>query len=310
MTGHAGLPRPRRAAVPVAASAVVLAVWGAVARGSGVGWVQTVGALVAGLLVVGLAGPALATWRIRVQALAAPADAVAGSALMVQVAVRGAAVLQAQWPPGPEVPTAGAGRIAIELLPPHRGVLERCTVSVSSAAPFGLLWWTRTVCMALPAPVLVAPRVGAPDPAAIEGPAEAGAERPSPGSGPEMRGVRPYGPGDRRSLVHWPASAHTGSLMVRDHERPAGRSAVVRCVLPADPDAAEAQAERVLGTVGMLLASSVEVRLATVEEAGEVLAPVDTLAAAGRRLARAVSPVSLVSLVSPGALPQQEPPSA
>ena len=285
---RAGLARPRRAAVPVAASAAVLAVWGAVARGSGAGWVQTVGALVAGLLVVGLAGPALAVRRVRVHALGAPGDAVAGSAFAIQVAVRGAAVLQPQWPPGPEVPTAGAARVTLELRPPHRGVLERCMVTVSSAAPFGLLWWARTVCVPLPGPVLVAPRVGAPDPAVIERREDDGTEVPSPGRGSDARGVRPYAFGDRRSLVHWPATAHTGSLMVRDHERPAGRTAAVRCALSADSDAAEAQAERVLGTVGVLLAAGVRVHLTTVEEAGEVAAPVTTLAAAGRRLARAV----------------------
>lgn len=288
MTHHADLPRPRRAAVPVAASAAVLAVWGAVARGSGVGWVQTVGALVAGLLAVGLAGPALAVWRVKVAGVAAPSDAMAGSVLTVQLDVKGAAVLHPLWPPGPEVRTAGGRRVTLRLHPPHRGVLERCTVTVTSAAPFGLVWWARTVSVRLPAPVLVAPRVGPPDPAAIERTGDAGVESLSSGVGTEARGVRPYAPGDRRSLVHWPATAHTGSLMVRDHERPGGRTVIVRGVLPADPDAAETQAERVLGTVGLLLASGVGVQLATVEEDGDVLAPVHTLSGAGRRLAYAL----------------------
>lgn len=285
---RAGLPRPRRAAVPVAASAAVLAVWGAVARGSGVGWVQTVGALVAGLLVVGLAGPALAVCRVKVTAMGVPQDAVAGSVVPLQVAVRGAAVLQPIWPPGPELPTGGKDRVALELQPPHRGVLEHCTVVVSSAAPFGLLWWARTVVVALPTRVLVAPRVGTPDPGVIEGAADDRHGMSAAGPGPETRGVRPYGPGDRRSVVHWPATAHTGTLMVRDHERPRGRMALVRGSLPPDPGAAEAHAQRVLATVAMLLAAGVRVQLATVEDGGEVVAPVQTTATAGRRLACAL----------------------
>jgi uncharacterized protein (DUF58 family) len=288
VTGSDRVPRPRRAAVPVAASAAVLAVWGAVARGSGVGWVQTVGALVAGILVVGLAGPALAVMRVKLRAVAAPSNGVTGSPLSVQVAVRGTAVLHPLWPPGPEVPTGGAARVGLEVHPPYRGALDGCIVTVSSAAPFGLLWWTRTLSVPLPQPVLVAPRPGAPDPATVARPSDIGAGTPSAGPGAETRGVRPYVPGDRRSLVHWPATAHTGALMVRDQERPTGRTAVVRGVLPPDPDAADAQAERVLGTVGVLLASGVAVQLATVEDHGEVIEPVHTLTAAGRRLAVAL----------------------
>ncbi len=285
---RSGLPRPRRAAAPGAASAAVLAVWGAVARGSGVGWVQTVGALVAGLLVVGLAGPALAVWRVRLAALEVPPDATAGSALAVQLGVRGAAVLAPRSPPGPDVATGGARRVILEVRPPHRGVLEHCTVVVSSAAPFGLLWWTRAVAVALPGPVLVAPAAGGPDPAVVERGADAG-----PGSGPErsgteVRGLRPYAPGDGRSTVHWPASAHAGSLMVREHERPHRRTAVVRGHLPPGQEAAEEHAGRVLGTVAALLASGIEVELATVHEGGEVVEPVPTVRDAGRRLARSL----------------------
>lgn len=285
---RAGLPRPRRAAVPLAASAAVLAVWGAVARGSGVGWVQTVGALVAGLLAVGLAGPALAVWRVRLTAVAAPADAVAGSVVPVEVAVRGAAVVCPLWPPGPEAPTGPTGRVVLELQVPHRGVLRRCTVEVSSAAPFGLLWWSRTVTLALPSPVLVAPRAGAPDPGVVDHAEGEGFAARAPGTGTDTRGVRPYVPGDRRSLVHWPATAHTGAMMVRDHERPVRRAAHVRGTLGPDPSAAEAQAERVLGTVGLLLAAGTSVMLSTTEGGGDLSALVQSTADAGRRLALAL----------------------
>lgn len=287
MTGRT-IPKPRRAAVPLAASAAILAVWGAVARGSGVGWVQTVGALVAGLLIVGLAGPALAVWRVRVTAVAAPADAVAGSPATVEVTVRGGALVLPLWPPGPEVPSGRGTRVRLELTPPYRGVLEHCVVSLSSAAPFGLMWWARTVAVALPHPVAVAPRCGAPDLGTIERRGEASQAGRTPGAGSELRGVRPYVPGDRPALVHWPATAHTGSLMVREHERPSWGSALVRGVLPPAPDAADAQAERVLATVAMLLSSGIPVQLATAEAHGEVVADVRTRAAAGRRLASAL----------------------
>jgi uncharacterized protein (DUF58 family) len=88
-------------------------------------------------------------------------------------------------------------------------------------------------------------------------------------------------------LVHWPATAHAGELMVRDVERPVGRPAELVVKLPADPDAAEAEAERAMATVGALLDRGVPVMLTTSEIQGAVTALVRDYRAAGRRLAAA-----------------------
>lgn len=272
--------------MPVAASAAVLGVWGVVAHDSGAGWVQALGALVAGALVVGMLGPGVAVARARCRVVASPRDASAGAAVTLEISTTVPLELQPTDPPGPVVMTRG-GRAVLEVRPGHRGVLEGCRVTVASAAPFGILWWTRTVTLDLPRPLAVAPRVGRPQAGTrlVHGHDET--PLAGPGRGADPRGVRPYMPGDRRTLVHWPATAHTGSLMVRETERPRQHVAVVDGRLPLDPVEAERQAERVLAVVHALLFAGAHVELETAEPEGEVVAPVTTLESAGRRLALA-----------------------
>ena len=114
-------------------------------------------------------------------------------------------------------------------------------------------------------------------------------ERPRADSGLPA-GARPYGPGDSRRLVHWRATAHAGSLMVKELERPSAEPTVVTVDLPQDPDAAERVAERALGIVVDLLQRGSTVLLATLEPSGRVVALVANRRVAGRRLARAVAP--------------------
>jgi uncharacterized protein (DUF58 family) len=136
--------------------------------------------------------------------------------------------------------------------------------------------------------VLVAPRLGPPD-AALLAEARRHEEegRRVPSRVGEPRGVREYRPGDLRHWVHWPATAHTGTIMVREMEEPVDPPATVLARLPRDPDAAERAAERIFGTVGQLLARGRPVLLMTSEPEGERSAEVRGIREAGRRLARA-----------------------
>ncbi len=274
--------------MPVAASAAVLGVWGAVAHDSGAGWAQAVGALVAAGLIVGMLAPGVGVVRTRCRVVAVPREVTAGAVVVLEVTSAAPVEIQPLDPPGPAVMVPGRRRATLEVRPAHRGVLRHCTVAVASAWPFGVLWWTRTETLTLPRPLIVAPRVGAEEADARS--ARAADESPlwGPSRGAEPRGVRPYEPGDRPALVHWRATAHTGSLMVREAQRPGPHAAVVDGRLPADPDAAERHAERVMATVRALLLAGAHVDLRTIEEDGDVVAPVATLGAAGQRLARAL----------------------
>lgn len=283
-------PRPRRALGPVAGSVIAVAAWLAVAHSSGAGWVQALGALLTGILVVGLVGPALPLRRARCRVVASPPDAVAGRPVECTVEVTTALVVRPVHPPGSDVATGRSRQCALTIVPRHRGVLDRCVVELGSAAPFGLLWWTKRVTLDLPRPLLVAPRLAPDDDARPAGPEVRGAPSPRvvPARVGDPRGARPYRPGDLRSWVHWPATAHTGNLMVREMEESAAPPVTVEAVLPADPDAADVQAAAVLGSVARLLRAGRRVVLVTVEAGGAVSRPVGGIVDAGRRLARAL----------------------
>jgi uncharacterized protein (DUF58 family) len=259
--------------------------WWLVAHSSGQGWVQALGDIVAAAILVGLVGPWLALRRIRVEVVHVPTDATAGQPAEIEVRTSGPVRLTPRSPGGPPR-TEGP----LVLIPAGRGVHTRLVVEVATAAPFGMQWWSRPVSFELPNPLYVAPRRGAPNRIDSllpdDGGRHLGAARRNSSRG-DLRAARPYRSGDSRRLVHWPASAHTGELMVRELEQPEGRPVEVVVELPPDPVAAEAEAERALGTVVALLDRGVPVTLTTTEATGTVTAGVRDRRDAARRMAAA-----------------------
>ena len=275
----------------------VLGVWWLVGHNSGAGWVQVIGDALAAALAVGLFGPAVILRRSRVGVGAASGDHTAGLPVELAVSASTRVRLRPVSPPGPEV-LAGPvrGRLTVgsgdrlTLVPDHRGVHTVAVVDVATAAPFALLWWTHRVALALPDELVVAPRLGpsATLPAGADD--TSGVGRPqAPAQVGEPRGVRPYRAGDGRRWVHWPATAHSGGLMVREMEAPTAEPVTVSVVLPRQLEPAERTAERALGTVTRLLDRGIPVILATDEPDGPAVGPVTDRRQAGRRLARAVS---------------------
>jgi len=314
--------RPVHFLVPLASCAGVLLAWGLVAHNSGAGWVQAVGDILAGILAVGLFAPAVAAARARVAIAESPADGTAG--LPVELAATSNSRLRVRPldPPGPEAfvgpyRTPGAGTLRgtgdrhrtstgygtaqpLTLIPNCRGLHDHVLLEVATAAPFGLLWWRKTVVVELPRVLHIGPRLGRPLPlpGGREDTAGGGVLHSSVQIG-EPRGVRPYRPGDHRRWVHWPATAHSGELMVREMEGPAAEPVTLEIRLPADRDAAERMAERAMATVVALVDRGASVLLVTTEHGGLKKGAVGDRRAAGRRLARAVA--------EPGAGPVAEP---
>jgi protein-glutamine gamma-glutamyltransferase len=281
------LPRPRKPGLPIAGTFMAVLLWGVVAHDSGAGWVQATGTLVAGFLVIGLVAPAIAVSRARCRVVSVAGGAVAGQAVAVELATSSAVELSHD---GVRALSGADRHCRLEVVPGHRGLATDVVVTVASAAPFGFLWWERRLVLTLPAPLAVAPRISRPD--ALGG-VQSDADRADVGDQVaamepryEPRGVRPYAPGDRYHQVHWPATAHTGSMMVRETERPTDRPHTVTVELPDDPDAAERAAEQIMSTVADLLAIGDRVDMVTLEAGGPVRSPVGTVAEAGRRLAR------------------------
>jgi uncharacterized protein (DUF58 family) len=312
-TRNVGVVRPVRPLVPLLSCASVLVAWGLVAHNSGSGWVQAVGDILAGILAVGLLAPAVASTVAQVAVSDTPGDATAGLPVELAALSTTRVRVRAVDPPGPETfvgphrtrrapRSRGTAHVAapgavgqgatewITLLPEHRGVYDRVVLELSTAAPFGLLWWRKTVAIELARPLHVGPRLGRPlalprgrDDTTAGGVVDASVQIGEP------RGVRPYRPGDHRRRVHWPATAHSGELMVREMEGPTAEPVTLEVRLAADAEAAERLAERAMGTIVSLVDRGASVLLATTEVRGPRVAPVGDRRSAGRRLARAVA---------------------
>lgn len=289
--------RPVRPLVPIASAVLVVLGWGVVAHNSGAGWVQALGDVVAGTLLLGLLGPGLVLFRTRLRVSTVPNDGAAGQPSDLGVEASSRVRLSPVDPAGPACfvgpgrgPEAADGD-PLTLVPRRRGVVSSITVDVASAAPFGLMWWTRRVRLALPSELHIGPKLG---PAISlprhEDDRSGDSTHRSPRDIGEPRGVRPYRPGDSRRWVHWPATAHSGELMVREMEGPTAEPVVVVVTLPPDEDAAEAVAEQAFGTLVALFDRGTSVILTTTEAGGHRTDTVADRRSAGRRLARAVTP--------------------
>ncbi len=294
MSRRIPLVRPARPLAPIGITVAILGGWWLVAHNSGAGWVQALGDVAFGTLVIGVVGPAVVLARARVRVVDAPTDATAG--LPVEVALSASTRLRIRpvEPPGMEsfagpVRKQPSAPDAVTLVAPRRGAYDAVVVDVATAAPFALQWWTRRMTLSLPSPLFVAPRRGQPastEPGTNDRTGDTRARVPADLG--EPRGARPYRPGDDRRHVHWHAYAHTGELMVREREAPASEPVTLQVVLPVDPEEAERVAERALGTVLYLLDRGAPVVLGTVEVSGPVRGPVEDRRMAGQRLARAV----------------------
>jgi uncharacterized protein (DUF58 family) len=284
------LALPERAFGPVAGTALLLFVWTGVAHASGSGWVQAVGSVVAGLLLLGLVAPAFAAPGLTVICERSPSDTTAG--LPVQLDVVGNRSMRCTPRSIGGAPLLLNRRIPARLVvvPARRGVITSVTLRVATAAPLGLLWWSRDQVIELPRPLHVAPEPREPVGGVFEAPSlEEGHRPPRPTVTGELRGVRPYEHGDGRRRVHWSASAHTGDIMVRESESRTDDPIRIVVDLPRDRDAADRIAEEAMGAALVQLSSGRRVVLETSEVTGRVTAPVADRLTAGRRLARSVA---------------------
>ena len=269
----------------------------ALAPGAGPGF-----ALLAALATALVVDAAWSLWVLRRRGLVvtavAPADGTVGEPAPVRLSVRGrrapllvriSSVRAASWL-RLDAPQVGE----IETRPERRGEFRSIEVSLAHNAPLGLVGVMRTVSVTLAAPILVGPRprpsdIGAP-PSIRHEPAPTFDRTSVPSSEGELvRGARPYRSGDSPRRVHWPLTARTGELMVRELDGVERPRILIRVDLgPRPGPSAEAVAERAAGVVARLRAAGYPVSLLTREEQGPRVGPVDRGVEVGRRLALAV----------------------
>lgn len=246
-------------------------------------------------LVLGIAWPLVAVRRVSVTATS-PVDARVGDDVPVLVEVAAAGVpceVRLLDPPSEWHRLGAEDRGVIEHRADRRGVFAAIVVEVRSTAPLGLLDARRAHVVTLPAPVAVAPAPWAVAWQASLAPVE-GAAGPSisgPTGGDLVRSVRPYAIGDPAHLVHWPSSARTGAVVVRELEPPTPVGQAIVVDLRDLGDDTEAAASYAFGAAIAVLAAGGDLVLCTAEPEGPVTAAVRSPLQAGRQLARAIDGV-------------------
>ena len=298
-----GVPRPA-----VSRAAVVLVLIGSaifvIARTTGSGWLMVLLSGLIGALAVSVLLPPVALRVARLE-VRAGRDATAGRSLTVTVSVpAGARNLRARLvePAGSWFACDGPAEGEIIAVPARRGVLREVAVDVRSAWPLGLVPWRRRLRLPLPRPIEVGP---APIDTEVTPPGARGNgadEQSAPGwrDGDVVRGAREYVPGDPVKLVHWPATARTGTLMVKELDAPHRPGLVLVVDLRGGGAAAETAAGRAAGIANAALAAGAPVTLCTSEAGGPVGGRVDSPVEVSRRLARAVAGPPAEVAVAPG----------
>jgi uncharacterized protein (DUF58 family) len=281
---------PRPIIVPKAAvilELIALALF-VVARTTGAGWDIVLLCGVIAVILTGSVLPAFVLSRVTVDA-AAPPDATVGRPLPIELTVGAHHVklqiltFDSDWV-RIDAPTSGP----LIVTPTRRGVLRRIRVEVVTAAPLGLARWRRRIAVDLPTAVDVAPRREPTRCPIVVGDTHAQSElaHVATGGAELTRGVREYLDGDPIRSVHWPATARTGTVMVREYEGPR-RPLVILVVDLRDTDP-ERVASRAAGMADDALRAGARVELATAEVDGPRLGGAPTPLHVGRRLARAV----------------------
>jgi uncharacterized protein (DUF58 family) len=137
----------------------------------------------------------------------------------------------------------------LTLAPRRRGLVHSLMVDATVTGPLGLLDCARRIRIALLRSAVVGPEI-APHPVPFPRPRAVnfGLTESAPVGDDLFRTVRPYVRGDSRRRVHWKASAHHGSLMIKESDGTG--IATLRIIVQldgpgADSESAVARAARV-----------------------------------------------------------------
>jgi uncharacterized protein (DUF58 family) len=220
-----------------------------VATNTQTGWLYVVSALLAGVLVAGFLGPRTTLRGLQVRRRM-PAPATQGDQVDVEMEVFNpgssdrALVLVEQDLPDTLPGQPRTRRFLIEHLPAGSSVRVDCPVPASlrgyhrlppvrlkSATPLGLFPAQRSVpddsgpLVVYPSPLSLA-ELSAPSRTARQAHQQRTSNRV--GTSEDFLGIRPYSAGEDTRFIHWPATARTGQVMVREFR---GRSGPGMAVL-------------------------------------------------------------------------------
>lgn len=281
------MAHPRRVKAPALVTAALAAAFFGISRTSGSGWATVLVACLLGGLLAGSLLPAVHLQRCAIE-IKTPTDATVSLAMTVQVDGKHGILA--------EIPELSTGLFhatsgALTTYPARRGVAKGLTLRLRSSWPLGMIEWARVQPVRLSQPLEIGPLPIEIDPSETTPHSSAGDQN--------LRGVRPYRPGDSIRTLHWPATAKTGHMMVRETDGTTVAPIIIVVDLVGPEAAVEPTASRAAGLAIAAIARGVPVIMATAEVEGPRTAAVTSPLEVSRRLARAVvGPVS-PDMVSP-----------
>jgi uncharacterized protein (DUF58 family) len=289
------VPRPVNVSRPaLSLAAVALALFG-VARTTGSGWLIVILTGIAAVVALSALLPPFALRGVKVE-IEAPREGTVGRTAELTLDVTGGNGRPVKLLPlgfeGPWTGVVTPARGRLPLVPLRRGVYTSVLLDVRSAAPLGLVWWRRRVLVDLARPFEVGPmpiqvRLDAP-----RGSEDTGTDdgRVASTSADAVKTVREYVAGDAIKLIHGPATARAGELMVKELEAPVAPVLCIAVDLRHGADAAvEEAASRAAGLALAAITAGVPVPMLTAEAAGPRSGPVASSGDVNRRLARAIA---------------------
>jgi uncharacterized protein (DUF58 family) len=252
--------------------------------GSRLAIVAAVGVIVA--LVTNLVWAALATRHLMVDVVDCPHDVTAGSPVTCELRVTGSrAPVELRMLSSPNARwhrVDGPDTGSLTVLAPARGVATAAVFQAICTAPLGLLGMSRKFVVGLPHPLHIGPH-----PEVVTGARLPDRGRSTDDDDALVRGTRPYVAGDPLRSVHWPSTARTGVLTVREYEPPPRPVLLLVVDLGEGGPDGEAAASRAAWVGAEALRRGYAVVLATAEGDGPVTAPVRAQLDVSRRLAAA-----------------------
>jgi uncharacterized protein (DUF58 family) len=274
--------RPSRVKAPALIMAALALAFFGISRTSGSGWATVLVATLLGSVVAGALLPMVRLARASIS-VHAPTDGTVSLAVPLEIDATPGLVA--------DIPALGTGPFhaakgTFFVRPASRGVFARLAVELRSSSPLGMVEWKKTYELELAAPLEVGP---------FPTDVDLADAAPVPDIGEEdLRGIRAYLPGDSSRKLHWPATARTGEMMIRETDGVTVAPVVILVDLVGPAATVEPTVSRAAGLALAALKRGAAVVLITAEPSGPVTGAVTSPLEVSRRLARAtVGPMFL-----------------
>lgn len=245
------------------------------------------------VLFIGMVVPTVAVRQVRATVVS-PTDATVGDDLMVAITLQaraGEVVIRVLTPVSPTFRVQANETVNIKHKAIARGIFPAIEIEVISSAPLGLFEARHVMLVRMRQPVAVGPRPIKVNWKPAASPLDAAAELSRNGlqQGEQVRLTRPYVDGDPARLVHWPSTARSGDLVVKELEPPNPRGQAIVVDLTDLGEDTEAAASYAMGAVIAVLSEGGQVMLCTRDLSGPRSDLVTGRVAASRLLAGAVA---------------------